>query len=179
MFNQNLALIYINPEAKKILLSLDSPHSKEESDTIEIPPEITNTCKALTKESGGIHDTLVDDPYHTTIISSSDGISYSIRPLLLDRSPRNPEIVHIMVLLERVIAKHSVDFEKVQQFFNLTKREVDVIRLVIPGFSNKEISDELFVSEHTVKDHIKNIMRKVKAKSRSQIIHNISKKQVI
>ena len=102
MFNQNLTVIYVNPEAKQILLSLDSSHSKEESDTIEIPVEITKGCKALTKKLGGIHDTLVDEPSNTAIISSPDGISYSIRPLLLDRSPRNTEIAHIMVLLERV-----------------------------------------------------------------------------
>ncbi len=105
MFNQNLTVIYVNHEAKKILLSLDSPHSKEESDTIEIPAEITNACKTLTKKPGGIiHDTLVDDPSSQVIINSPDDISYSVRPLLLDRSPRNAEIAHIMVLLERVIA---------------------------------------------------------------------------
>lgn len=103
MFNQNLTVIYVNPEAKKILSSLDSSHSKEESNTIEIPAEITKGCKTLTKESGGIHDNLVDEPSNTAIISSPDGISYSVRPLLLDRSPRNAEITHIMVLLERVL----------------------------------------------------------------------------
>ncbi len=102
MFNQNLTVIYLNPEAKKILLSLDRSHSKKESDTIEIPEGITKACKALTKGLGGIQDTLVDDPSSSTIISSPDGISYSICPLLLDRSPRSSEIAHIMVLLERV-----------------------------------------------------------------------------
>lgn len=104
MFNQNLTVIYVNYEAKKILLSLDSPHSKEESDTIEIPAEITNACKTLTKGLAGVRDTLVDDPSSQVIINSPDDISYSVRPLLLDRSPRNAEIAHIMVLLERVIA---------------------------------------------------------------------------
>ncbi len=102
MFNQNLTVIYVNPEAKKILLSLDSSHSKKESDTIEIPAEITKACKALTREIGSIHSTLLDDPSSSAIISLPDGISYSIRPLLLDRSPRNAEIAHIMVILERV-----------------------------------------------------------------------------
>ena len=102
MFNQNLTVIYVNPEAKKMLLSLESAHSEEESDTIEIPAEITKACKALTKGLTGAHDAMVDNPSRSAIISSPDSISYSIRPLLLDRSPRNSEIAHIMVLLERV-----------------------------------------------------------------------------
>jgi DNA-binding NarL/FixJ family response regulator len=174
MFNQDLSVIYVNPEAKKILSSLHSSDTQEEHNDIEIPEEIIKTCKELKEKLRNVYGSLITDPSNTAMITSHDGVSYAVRAFLLDKSPRNIDIAQIMVLLERIVAKHNVDFEKVQQSFDLTKREIEVIRLLIPGFTNKEISDELFVSEHTVKDHIKNIMRKVKAKSRSQIIHNIS-----
>jgi DNA-binding NarL/FixJ family response regulator len=45
-----------------------------------------------------------------------------------------------------------------------------VVALVANGLANKEIGSKLFVSEHTMKDHIKNIMRKMSASSRSEII---------
>lgn len=47
----------------------------------------------------------------------------------------------------------------------LTRREVDVLRLVAMGHSNKEIADKLFISVHTVITHRKNITEKLGIKS--------------
>lgn len=52
----------------------------------------------------------------------------------------------------------------------LTKRELDVAKLVATGLSNKEASEKLFISEKTVKFHLTNIYKKMYIKSRSQLI---------
>jgi DNA-binding CsgD family transcriptional regulator len=49
----------------------------------------------------------------------------------------------------------------------LTAREVEVLRLVAGGKSNREIAAELFISEHTVARHLSNIFRKLDVTSRS------------
>jgi DNA-binding NarL/FixJ family response regulator len=49
----------------------------------------------------------------------------------------------------------------------LTGREVEVLRLVAGGRSNREIAAELFISEHTVARHLSNIFRKLAVTSRS------------
>lgn len=43
----------------------------------------------------------------------------------------------------------------------ITSREVEIIRLVAEGLTNKEIADQLFLSAHTVTTHRKNIMHKL------------------
>lgn len=45
--------------------------------------------------------------------------------------------------------------------FNLTKRELQILRLIIQALSNKEIAKELYISDQTVSVHRKNIMRKM------------------
>lgn len=50
----------------------------------------------------------------------------------------------------------------------LTKRELDVLRLISEGCSNKKISDELTISERTVKNHISHIFRKIDVEDRTQ-----------
>jgi predicted ATPase/DNA-binding CsgD family transcriptional regulator len=50
---------------------------------------------------------------------------------------------------------------------NLTPREMDVLRLVAQGRSNREIADSLFISVPTVKRHLTNILRKLDLPSRS------------
>jgi len=52
----------------------------------------------------------------------------------------------------------------------LTAREMDVLELLVQGCSNREISERLFISVHTVKNHITNIFQKIGVNDRSQLI---------
>ena len=52
---------------------------------------------------------------------------------------------------------------------DLTERELEVIRLVARGRSNREIADECFISEKTVKTHIGHILAKLELKDRTQL----------
>ncbi len=54
--------------------------------------------------------------------------------------------------------------------FSLSEREEEVLDLMIKGSNNKEIGDQLFISEHTVKNHLTNIFRKLNVKDRAQAI---------
>jgi len=51
----------------------------------------------------------------------------------------------------------------------LTARERDVVRLVAQGLSNKEIAEQLFISEGTVRNHTVAIMEKLGVKNRTQL----------
>lgn len=51
----------------------------------------------------------------------------------------------------------------------LTKRELEIARLVSTGMTNQQIADQLFLSEHTVKLHISNILRKLELSNRTQL----------
>ncbi|MFZ7200628.1 response regulator [Avibacterium avium] len=50
--------------------------------------------------------------------------------------------------------------------YTLTDREMDVLRLIATGLSNKQIAAQLFISEETVKVHIRNLLRKLNVHSR-------------
>jgi DNA-binding NarL/FixJ family response regulator len=45
--------------------------------------------------------------------------------------------------------------------FNVSEREMEIIKLIAEGLSNKEVADKLFLSTHTVTTHRKNIMNKL------------------
>jgi len=61
----------------------------------------------------------------------------------------------------------------------LTKREIEVLRMVTKGHSNKEIADLLFVSIHTVISHRKNISEKTGIKSASGLTMYAILKKII
>jgi LuxR family maltose regulon positive regulatory protein len=52
----------------------------------------------------------------------------------------------------------------------LTERELEVLRLIAAGKSNRGIAQGLFVAVSTVKKHINNIYRKLEAHSRTQAV---------
>lgn len=52
----------------------------------------------------------------------------------------------------------------------LTEREVDVLRHIAGGNRNRDIADRLFISEETVKVHVKHIMEKLGASDRTQAV---------
>jgi DNA-binding NarL/FixJ family response regulator len=58
--------------------------------------------------------------------------------------------------------------------FQLTARESEVAVFLVQGFSNQEIADALWISEHTVKSHLKSIFQKIGVTSRAQAIARIS-----
>lgn len=53
--------------------------------------------------------------------------------------------------------------------FELSPREQEVLTLVIAGNTNRQIADELFLSEGTIKTHVHNIMQKTNCKSRKEL----------
>jgi DNA-binding NarL/FixJ family response regulator len=53
----------------------------------------------------------------------------------------------------------------------LTRRELEVVRLVAVGRTNREIATELFLSPRTVDMHIRNILRKLDCRSRVEAAH--------
>jgi len=52
----------------------------------------------------------------------------------------------------------------------LTDRELEVLRLVARGGSNREIARDLFISENTVKNHVRNILEKLQLHSRMEAV---------
>lgn len=71
----------------------------------------------------------------------------------------------LLPALNESMKDYALDKEKIEC---LTKRELDVLRLISEGCSNKKISDELTISERTVKNHISHIFRKIDVEDRTQ-----------
>ena len=56
---------------------------------------------------------------------------------------------------------------------NLSKQEIKVIRLIAEGYKNAEIAEKLFISQNTVKTHIKNIYSKLDVKNRVDALRKL------
>jgi len=70
------------------------------------------------------------------------------------------------VLSSDIVAKLAESIGRRQ----LSKRELQVLKYLVNGRSNKEIAQILYISEHTAKAHVKSIMTKLNADSRTEVI---------
>jgi DNA-binding CsgD family transcriptional regulator len=90
-----------------------------------------------------------------------------------------------LVWLETVFAKTYVTatpvwsaeaVDELAEDYNITRREREIVDLILEGRSNKEIESALFISPHTVKNHIYNIYKKLGISSRGQMIRLLSRR---
>ncbi len=61
---------------------------------------------------------------------------------------------------------HTV--ETSPEITNLTAREKEVLQLIAKGYSNREIAEELYITERTVKNHVNSILKQLDLRDRTQ-----------
>lgn len=70
----------------------------------------------------------------------------------------------------RGIERFGAGFESLSPPESLTKREIEILRTMASGFSNREIAKACFVAEGTVKNHISNILTKLGVRDRTRAV---------
>ncbi|MEB3885691.1 response regulator transcription factor [Lyngbya sp. CCY1209] len=56
-----------------------------------------------------------------------------------------------------------------EEFQQLTPRELEVVQLIGRGYNNREIAEELFITERTVKNHVSSILNRLNLRDRTQV----------
>jgi len=74
------------------------------------------------------------------------------------------------------ILKYNDHFNNNSIINQLTDREKDVLNEIRKGLSNEEIANSLYISEHTVKKHVSNILTKLNVSNRTQIAFKLNNK---
>lgn len=87
-----------------------------------------------------------------------------------------PFLANLLKKQKTAVLDQTDTRSNIESFFRLhrlSKREKEIVELVVSGLSNKEIENELYISKFTVKKHISNIFIKVDVNSRPQLINKI------
>jgi DNA-binding NarL/FixJ family response regulator len=100
---------------------------------------------------------------------SVEEVPEAIRAVVQGQSLISPSMASKLLSEYTSLARRA---EEKQQYPTpaLTQRELEVLRLVAKGLSNREIGDELFISENTVKNHVRNILEKLHLHSRMEAV---------
>jgi DNA-binding NarL/FixJ family response regulator len=106
--------------------------------------------------------------YGRTLLMRGTADDVERAPLLLSEAATLSERVGMPALLARASALGARGGHARMPPDQLTWREVDILRLVAVGLSNREIGERLHISGHTVANHVRSILRKTGAANRTE-----------
>jgi DNA-binding NarL/FixJ family response regulator len=141
------AMKEVAPSTKIVMLTI----SDEEEDLFE----------AIRAGASGY--LLKDIPY--------DEVADVVRAVHGGQSLINPSMAAKLLTEFAALAKRD-ESEQAEQVPapRLTEREIEVLKLVARGMNNRDIAKELFISENTVKNHVRNILEKLQIHSRMEAV---------
>jgi DNA-binding NarL/FixJ family response regulator len=100
---------------------------------------------------------------------SIDEVATAIRAVAGGQSLISPSMASKLLTEFATLIKRDND-PKQAPVPRLTDRELEVLRLVARGLNNKDVAKQLYISENTVKNHIRNILEKLQLHSRMEAV---------
>jgi DNA-binding NarL/FixJ family response regulator len=100
-----------------------------------------------------------------------DEVADTVRAVHGGQSLINPSMAGKLLTEFATLARRD-DEERTQELPapRLTEREMQVLKLIARGMNNRDIAKELFISENTVKNHVRNILEKLQIHSRMEAV---------
>ena len=96
-------------------------------------------------------------------------VADAVRAVAAGHSLVSPSMASKLFTEFNVLAQQADDRQR-SLSPRLTERELEVLKLVARGLSNRDIAGELYISENTVKNHVRNILEKLHLHSRMEAV---------
>lgn len=154
-------------------------------DVLVLTPETTSRAELADELADAAGDCalllLTDDPDSGRVLAGVPALAWGLLPV--DTSPEELNAAiralddglvagapALMQALVSPLLTGTLDIEQNTLAEPLTDRELEVLQLVAQGLANKQIAEELYISEHTVKFHVSSIYGKLGATNRAEAV---------
>ena len=114
-------------------------------------------------------------------MNSKNLTSGNVRIVLVDDNDINDGFIEIKICksLLNNISSSELNFNNNTNDISITKREIEVLKQLARGLNNNQISNELNISLHTTKAHIRNIFSKLSVSDRTEAVVVAIKDRII
>ncbi len=161
---------FFNAKAREICLQLSSrkPHNiyNLEKSEFPIPSCVIRDCSGLLEIVKAERQPVLLPKER--VVSTESGQRFRIECSLIWKVDQISSTPSFVVTLSELNDEYKLE-TTLQTRFRLSRRELDVTHYLIRGMSDNEIGEKLYISRQTVHTHIKNIYKKLGAKSRIDI----------
>ncbi len=95
-------------------------------------------------------------------------------------SPMSPMIArHLLKRMQTTEANNKKKLDDLSAAASLTRREMQLLKLLARGYTYREVAEDLNVSSHTVNSHIKNLYRKLSVKTKNEAVFTATRQGII
>lgn len=156
-----------------IKMNVISETAQHRSESV-IPPPVLNDCQRLEEWVKTVQGVGLDlCPMKERVIAISSFEQCLFRSRLVDKGVTDSKDPLFLISMEIFPSHPGINAHAIKRDCNLTQRETEVISYIVKGYRNAEIADKLFISEGTVKNHLRNIFEKTNVKNRTSLIHKV------
>jgi DNA-binding NarL/FixJ family response regulator len=135
----------------------------------QVAPSAKIIMLTVSDEEGDLYDAIKNGASGYLLKDASiDQVAQAIRVVADGQSLISPSMA--AKLLEEFKTISSVGSKPDVIMPKLTDRELEVLNLVARGLNNREIARDLYISENTVKNHVRNILEKLQLHSRMEAV---------
>lgn len=175
IWNNKYTILKANKKAREfsceISESLNARNDSMHNTFIKINPALSSIQKSIYF----LGRKLIQNTNNQHLTISCNKCTYTIKTSIII----TPEIAGTMETTYFTYITKSLNLEacslnKTKTFYNLTERELEIVNLIKEGFSNKDISTKLYLSNNTVKTHVNNIFKKLNVNNRTSLLNKIS-----
>ena len=169
LFDGRGDIVYANPPADRLLSLQTEDELLAETEDGERQPLVALLCTVVGRVASGTGSS----PSWKGRLRTADGRIMACEVTRLPADERRADAV--VVLLQPVGAEPAVRVDAFATLHHLSRRESEVLELLMEGATTLAMAERLGISPHTVRDHLKNLYHKTATSSRSELLGMLSR----
>ena len=171
LFSGTGEILFMNAEADGLSRQINGIQNSAAVQDV-LPAEVLELCEALRN--------LLDSPENGIPKGQQElrRVTGDVKsPVLLRGFPlaahTEKDDACMLIIMEKIGRERRVVPDRTKDQYRLTDREVEIVKYISEGWTNKEIARHLDISEHTVKEHVRHLLKKTKTTTRTGILAQI------
>jgi len=165
--------VYMNPGSRAIFSKFSSGTRTRTKPPYDLHPSVVKLLRSLYAKSLTARRRKRSNRAETEW-TLPDGQVLNVLMMILEKDEKDPLGNDYILVMTHVPPKElPFDTDTFAIRYGLSRREKELVNLIFQGLSNMEIGEQMFISEHTVKVHLKHIFDKVGVKNRTSLIRRL------
>ncbi|HBP87435.1 MAG TPA: hypothetical protein DD706_07045 [Nitrospiraceae bacterium] len=171
LFSGSGDVLFMNSEADVLIRQMKADPEGAEG-TGELPAVVLELCGSLRTLLNNPENQMPEGQHELRRVTGDVNAPVLLRGFPL-AAPIEKDEASMLIIMEKIGRERRAVTDQAKEQYRLTGREVEIVKYISEGWTNKEIARHLKISEHTVKEHVRHLLKKTKTTTRTGILAKI------
>jgi len=171
LFSGSGDVLFMNAEAETLSRQIMGDAYDAEARGVW-PADVLELCESLRTLLANPENQLVEGQHELRRVTGDVKSPVLLRGFPLAAHTEKDEAC-MLIIMEKIGRERRMVSTQAKEQYRLTSREVEIVKYISEGWTNKEIARHLEISEHTVKEHVRHLLKKTKTTTRTGILAQI------